>query len=505
MRYAIVSDIHANLTAWKTAMVDIADQKADTIICLGDVVGYGPNPVEVLESVYRHVKVTVMGNHDAAVCCKCDPIYFSDRAKTAVTRHQKLLSPQALIWLKKLPYIYQEKNFCCAHGDFSNPQVFNYIIEAESALPSWNARQEQLLFVGHSHLPGIYVLGTSGVPHFLSPCDFVLEEGKRYIVNPGSIGYPRSGDCHSTYCIYDTEMQAIMFREIPFDFTGYREAMAALGCAEEKWFLEKEEGHRVAEVREQPNFSRKKAIPSVQDKELSPPENQTQTLPSHSQSSKLKIKRLACLSGLLVGVLLLVLFFLLQSNGEKETRRLSKGEIPPFELSPLYAYPLTPPDKNLLPTWPITVQTGERLEGWRYTLIQPTEQRFIHSIIKGNLAIEHLSPQKIHIESPWIDLSATEMEAVRLKVSAFPEENFSGSVLGGIICSVRDPEGTFTPIKNEPFELRKKRKSENKIEFSRKVTIPKRTTHLQFFIDGEFSGQISFAPPYLGQDNVKKD
>ena len=237
MRYAIVSDLHANFTAWQTVLKDIADLKIDKIICLGDVVGYGPEPVKVLESVYQHVHVTLMGNHDAAVCGKFDPREFSDRAQNAIKRQKKSLSPAALVWLRRLPYTYEEAGFACAHGDFSEPEEFRYIVEPESALPSWETRKEQLMFVGHSHLPAIYVIGASGTPHCITPCDFSLEEGKRYIVNPGSVGYPRTGNCRSSYCIYDTERNSVLFRQLPFDSEKYRKIMAQYGGEDDDWIL----------------------------------------------------------------------------------------------------------------------------------------------------------------------------------------------------------------------------------------------------------------------------
>jgi hypothetical protein len=149
MRYAIISDIHANLAAWKSVQTDLADMKADKIICLGDVVGYGSDPVGVLESVYRVVHITLMGNHDAAVCGKIDPRGFSPRAKAAVLRHREQISPRGLTWLSGLPLIVTAADFRCAHGDFGEPAAFRYIIEPEEALASWNATQEQLLFVAN--------------------------------------------------------------------------------------------------------------------------------------------------------------------------------------------------------------------------------------------------------------------------------------------------------------------------------------------------------------------
>ena len=505
MRYAIVSDLHANLTAWKTVLVDIADQKADAIICLGDVVGYGPNPVEVLESVYRHVRTTVMGNHDAAVCCRCDPEYFTDRAKAAVLRHQKQLSSQALIWLKHLPYLHQEADFCCTHGDFSNPKLFNYIVEPESALPSWQTRKEQLLFVGHSHLPGIYVLGESGKPHFVSPGDFVMEKGKRYIVNPGSVGYPRAGDCHSTYCIYDSVTKTVFFRVIPFDFTGYKESMRALGYSEDSWLLAQEIEHRIEVVRAQPNFSRA-PLPGGQSKPRDlpqqPPPRPHAPLPSPRNARRFR----PWLAVLALGGLLLLSLTFFSASPEKDAHPARQVEVPPFELTPLTAYPLTPPNRNLLAAWPTNaLPPGGRIPGWRYFLQIPDQQRLRINPRTGDLTLIHDGPLEIRIESPWIDLSATEIEAFRLRASALPGPDFAGSLLGGIRSAVRNEKGEFTPIKNEPFELRKKRKRESGIAFTRKITVPKRATHIQFFLDGEFKGQIDLSAPYLGQEiNLKE-
>ncbi|MDD4101938.1 MAG: metallophosphoesterase family protein, partial [Kiritimatiellae bacterium] len=165
MRYAIVSDIHANMAAWRNVLTDIADLRTDKIICLGDILGYGPDSVEVLESVYQLVDVTLQGNHDAAICRRMATESFSGLAADAVSQNRDKLAPAALQWLSALPLTHDEPDFKCAHGDFSDPPAFRYIIEPSEALPSWQATAEQLLFVGHSHVPGIFVIGGSGTPH----------------------------------------------------------------------------------------------------------------------------------------------------------------------------------------------------------------------------------------------------------------------------------------------------------------------------------------------------
>ena len=256
MRYAIISDIHANEAALRTVLVDARDMRADKIICLGDVLGYGPDSVQALETVYSRVHVCLAGNHDDAVCGRCSTEDFNEFASAAVERQRKTLTAEALKWLKSLPYTYEQPGFACAHGDFSAPREFNYILEAEDAVPSWDARSEQLLFVGHTHQPGIFVIGESGMPHSLEPVDFVLEDGKRYIVNVGSVGYPRSGLCRSFYCIYDDATRTVTFRSLPFDLEGYREKMGGKGLDEAPWVAARAKERAVPRVRDCAKFGK---------------------------------------------------------------------------------------------------------------------------------------------------------------------------------------------------------------------------------------------------------
>ena len=256
MRYAIISDIHANEAALRAVLTDAADAHAEKIVCLGDVLGYGPDPVSTLELVYRRVHVCLAGNHDDAVSGRYPTEDFSTFAAAAVARHRSALSNEAFDWLRRLPHVCEfpaiyegaDGAFACAHGDFADPKNFNYVLEPEDAMPSWLERTEQLLFVGHSHKPGIFVLGSSGQPHALAPADFVLEPGKRYLVNVGSVGYPRNGVCRSFYCIYDDCSRAVFFRSLPFDLESYREKMHGQGLDEAPWMKKREKERKVQSV-----------------------------------------------------------------------------------------------------------------------------------------------------------------------------------------------------------------------------------------------------------------
>lgn len=256
MRYAIISDIHANEAALRAVLLDAADAHADKIICLGDVLGYGPDPVSTLELIYRKAHICLAGNHDDAVANRCSTDDFTDFAAQAVKRQRQLLTQDALDWLRRLPYTCEVDGFACAHGDFSDPKHFNYVLDPEDALLSWQERPEQLLFVGHTHKPGIFVIGESGTPHLLEPATFTLEEGKRYLVNVGSVGYPRSGVCRSFYCIYDTQSRTVFFRTLPFDLEGYTAKMHGKGLDEAPWVGDRVRERRRPEVRRAASFGK---------------------------------------------------------------------------------------------------------------------------------------------------------------------------------------------------------------------------------------------------------
>ena len=200
--------------------------------------GYGPNPARVLESVYTEVDHFVLGNHDAVICGKLDADLFHDSARQIIEWTRGRLASHAVDCLAGVPLTLAGEPFRCAHGDFSTPAAFHYVIDPQDAVASWEAVPEPLLFVGHTHKPGIFVLGRSGTPHALEPQDFVLETGKRFLVNVGSVGQPRDGEARACYCIFDADEGALYWRRIPFDIDAYRCALEDAGVSSEpSYFL----------------------------------------------------------------------------------------------------------------------------------------------------------------------------------------------------------------------------------------------------------------------------
>lgn len=218
MLYAILSDIHANLEAFDAALADAARLGAERIVVLGDIVGYGPEPVKTLARVRAVASLVIAGNHDDAVSNRKDISNFIALAGDAVLRHRAALSEENLHYLRQLPYTAKADGAAFAHGDFWDPKSFRYVDSTSDAASSFAATTERLLFVGHTHVPLLHVLDSSGAVHRLVPQDFEIEDDKRYLVNVGSVGYPRQadGNCESTYVLYDSTAKTILFRRLPF-------------------------------------------------------------------------------------------------------------------------------------------------------------------------------------------------------------------------------------------------------------------------------------------------
>ncbi len=230
MRLAVISDIHANDVALRTALYDAAQCGADVYASLGDIVGYGPSPAESVCLARDSISVSILGNHDAAVCGLRGISDFSDYAAEAVRVQRGQLGPVEKTYLKLLPLVWHEGDVAMAHGDFTAPGEFLYIENENSAAANFAARPERIMFVGHTHTPCVWMFDETGSVTKLPPQNFKPLPNRRYIVNPGTVGFPRGGaDVCGTYVIYDDKEEAVYFRKVPFDMNAYSRALRAVG------------------------------------------------------------------------------------------------------------------------------------------------------------------------------------------------------------------------------------------------------------------------------------
>lgn len=227
MRTAIISDIHANLEALQTVLEHIETQSVDRIICLGDVLGYGPDPVACVDLVARRCEWALMGNHDFGVLY--EPTNFNFAAEQAAYWTRTCFEAEAdtekasTRWefLGRLRVRVGFDGFLCVHGTPRRP--INEYLFPEDALNSPVKMQqifervERRCLVGHTHVPGVF----TDEPDFYPPDDldgvYKLNDNEKAIVNPGSVGQPRDLDPRASYAIYDDEQSHIEFYRLPYD------------------------------------------------------------------------------------------------------------------------------------------------------------------------------------------------------------------------------------------------------------------------------------------------
>jgi len=215
LRYAIISDLHANLPALTAVLDEIDRVGVDRIVCLGDVVGYNANPNECVKIIRERQIPTLCGNHDAVACGTADPWGFNPIALAAALWTRQNLEPSHLAWLRGLPDSQRFPDFLAVHGSPTNRDI--YLFGWEDAMPQMNFLRSQsisLCFFGHTHCPGIFSM--DGVYTIKNGAGLVLGEDDVFLVNPGSVGQPRDGDPRAAYGIFDTETREFQLARVAY-------------------------------------------------------------------------------------------------------------------------------------------------------------------------------------------------------------------------------------------------------------------------------------------------
>lgn len=225
MHYAIISDLHANLQGLQAVLADIRRRKIDTLVCLGDIIGYGPQPIETLALCRRECHNFVLGNHDAIAIGLLDFTVFNEDAQRSARWTLKQLGEPEVSFLKEMSLMLEGEDLFFSHATLSDPAAFGYIDSAEEAAPEFAARQERAIFVGHTHHAKAFELDEeTSLVRELPPENFRMAEGCRYIINPGSVGDPRTREPLARYASYHSDTKLVRFYELPFDVDSYRVA-----------------------------------------------------------------------------------------------------------------------------------------------------------------------------------------------------------------------------------------------------------------------------------------
>lgn len=239
MRALIVSDVHGNLQALNAVLA--AAGPFDQLWNLGDIVGYGANPNEVIAAVRSLAAVSVRGNHDRVCCGLSSADGFNPVAAQAAAWTKRHLSAEHLEWLRNVPQgpVTASERASIAHG--SPLHEDHYIVSMRDAWLPLQRSPSPITFFGHTHVQGAFSQHAPEWeevrPRYETPDQagqFVLDVpfGTRHLINPGSVGQPRDGDWRAAFALYDTEAEQVTFMRIPYDIAGAQAAIRAAGLPE---------------------------------------------------------------------------------------------------------------------------------------------------------------------------------------------------------------------------------------------------------------------------------
>jgi predicted phosphodiesterase len=227
MRFAIFGDIHANLEALSAVLEDAREQRCTEFVCLGDVVGYNADPTECLKIIQSMNCAIVKGNHDEYASTNDSLESFNPLAESAIRWTRQTLSVQEKTWLNNLPLITQVADFTVVHASLDQPSEWTYVLNQLDAAASFARQRTQICFLGHTHVPQLYVRDKTIVG--LSLVTVVIEPPKTYCINVGSVGQPRDGDWRASYAIFDLDQNKVALRRVPYDITATQEKILRAG------------------------------------------------------------------------------------------------------------------------------------------------------------------------------------------------------------------------------------------------------------------------------------
>jgi diadenosine tetraphosphatase ApaH/serine/threonine PP2A family protein phosphatase len=237
MKVAIISDIHSNLEALSSVIDDILREEISSIINVGDTVGYGAEPDKCLdilmafcgieialppdipkeaEKLIGKCSKRVAGNHDWGVLNKLPRDWFNEMAAKALSWTESRLSQRHISFLESLPLVERFDETLIVHSSPIRPEEFNYITSPDNAYHSLRSTDERIVIVGHSHIPGIFILRDNEI-YGGWEYEYVLKDGERLLINAGSVGQPRDSDPRASYAIYDTDKKSIKILRVEYD------------------------------------------------------------------------------------------------------------------------------------------------------------------------------------------------------------------------------------------------------------------------------------------------
>jgi predicted phosphodiesterase len=233
MRYLILSDIHSNLEALEACVGRARQAGYEAVLCCGDIVGYGPNPIEAIDGVRALNAITIRGNHDRVASGLDEATQFNPHARHAVYWTRAVLPDSYRQYLANLPVgpLDVSAEAQLVHGAITHED--DYIFTELDANENFGLTNKPLTFFGHSHFPVVFSSNRRGAALQATSYEFdefiavQCETGKKLLVNPGSVGQPRDGDARASFAIWDAERARIEFYRVEYDLQRTQERMRA--------------------------------------------------------------------------------------------------------------------------------------------------------------------------------------------------------------------------------------------------------------------------------------
>jgi diadenosine tetraphosphatase ApaH/serine/threonine PP2A family protein phosphatase len=229
VRAAVISDVHGNLAALEAVLATVDRDPPDEFWCLGDLVGYGPEPSRCIEVVRERADVCLAGNHDLVVAGALDPAVFVHDAAEAARWTAEVLDEAELAYLRSLSPAAERHGVELYHASRRDP-VWEYVVSDSSAAAALHEQLRPLCLIGHSHLPLVFALVDGRVVGGMVEGDGVLQtDADRFLLNPGSVGQPRDGDPRAAYLVLDLEEGSAAWHRIEYDVAATQAAMRNAG------------------------------------------------------------------------------------------------------------------------------------------------------------------------------------------------------------------------------------------------------------------------------------
>lgn len=232
MKLAIISDIHSNIEALEACHRVALEQGVEGFACLGDMIGYGADPVAVLDLIQSLPGlIVVRGNHDNALLSKTYKGVWSP-IQQAIEWTYAQLSPAHIEFINNLPFIHEEFGATFVHASAANPRKWEYLFMPEQAKDCMSAANTNVTFIGHVHVPGVFYETPTQLIRKSSPEEGIsvpLHREQRYVINVGSVGQPRDGDPAACFVIYDSDVAEFSFHRVIYDHTRTAKKILAAG------------------------------------------------------------------------------------------------------------------------------------------------------------------------------------------------------------------------------------------------------------------------------------